>query len=86
MKLEKEKHSRRIPIGIGIGIGGGHHRGPWIGIGIWKSKFYPINEACQIAYSTICTWLNENADYPMQITLSCFNQEVYDAYINVAKT
>lgn len=34
MKLEKEKHSRRIPIGIGIGIGGGHHRGPWIGIGI----------------------------------------------------
>ena len=34
MKLEKEKHSRHIPIGIGIGIGGGHHRGPWIGIGI----------------------------------------------------
>lgn len=34
MKLEKEKHSRRVPIGIGIGIGGGHHRGPWIGIGL----------------------------------------------------
>lgn len=34
MKLEKEKHNRRVPIGIGIGIGGGHHRGPWIGIGL----------------------------------------------------
>ena len=34
MKLEKERHSRRIPIGIGIGIGGRHHRGPWIGIGL----------------------------------------------------
>ena len=34
MKLEKEKHSRRTPIGIGIGIGGGHHSGPWIGIGL----------------------------------------------------
>lgn len=56
---------------------------PAISCGVYG---YPINEACQIAYSTICTWLNENADYPMQITLSCFNQEVYDAYINIAKT
>ena len=56
---------------------------PAISCGVYG---YPINEACQIAYSTICTWLNENADYPMQITLSCFNQEVYDAYMNVAKT
>ena len=56
---------------------------PAISCGVYG---YPINEACQIAYSTICTWLNENADYPMQITLSCFNQEVYDTYINVAKT
>ena len=56
---------------------------PAISCGVYG---YPINEACQIAYSTICTWLNENADYPMQITLSCFNQEVYDAYMNIAKT
>ena len=56
---------------------------PAISCGVYG---YPINEACQIAYSTICTWLNENADYPMQITLSCFNQEVYDTYMNIAKT
>ena len=56
---------------------------PAISCGVYG---YPINEACQIAYSTICIWLNENADYPMQITLSCFNQEVYDTYMNVAKT
>ena len=56
---------------------------PAISCGVYG---YPINEACQIAYSTICTWLNENADYPMQVTLSCFNQEVYDTYMNVAKT
>ena len=56
---------------------------PAISCGVYG---YPINEACQIAYSTICIWLNENADYPMQITLSCFNQEVYDAYMNIAKT
>ena len=34
MKLAKEKHDRRFPIGIGIGIGGGHHHGPWIGVGL----------------------------------------------------
>ena len=56
---------------------------PAISCGVYG---YPINEACQIAYSTICTWLNENADYPMQITLSCFNQKVYDKYMNIAKT
>lgn len=33
MKLAQEKHETRFPIGIGIGIGGGHHHGPWIGIG-----------------------------------------------------
>lgn len=37
MKIEREKQSRRggwnFPIGIGIGIGGGHHHGPWIGVG-----------------------------------------------------
>lgn len=33
MKLSQEKHETRFPIGIGIGIGGGHHHGPWIGIG-----------------------------------------------------
>ena len=36
MKMQREKSSRRggtFPIGIGIGIGGGHHHGPWIGIG-----------------------------------------------------
>lgn len=34
MKLAKEKHDRRFPVGIGIGIGGGHHHGPWIGVGL----------------------------------------------------
>ncbi|MGM9529593.1 MAG: hypothetical protein ACI3XH_06310 [Phascolarctobacterium sp.] len=36
MKIKREKASRRgvnFPIGIGIGIGGGHHHGPWIGVG-----------------------------------------------------
>ena len=40
MKIEREKQSRRggwnFPIGIGIGIGGGHHHGPWIGVGWYK--------------------------------------------------
>ncbi len=35
MKVEKGKNSGgRFPVGIGIGIGGGHHHGPWIGIGL----------------------------------------------------
>lgn len=36
MKIQREKESRRsFPIGIGIGIGiGGHHDGPYIGIGL----------------------------------------------------
>ena len=37
MKIKKEKTGRRgvnFPIGIGIGIGGGHHHGPWIGVGL----------------------------------------------------
>lgn len=36
MKIKREKESRRsFPIGIGIGIGiGGHHDGPYIGIGL----------------------------------------------------
>lgn len=34
MKIQKEKGGTRFPVGIGIGIGGGHHHGPWIGIGL----------------------------------------------------
>ena len=55
---------------------------PAISCGVYG---YPITEACEIAYDTIYSWLNENADYPMQVTLSCFNQEIYDTYTNIAK-
>ena len=44
---------------------------------------YPIDEATTIAYNTISEWLKNNETYPIQVTLSCFNNEIYDAYSKI---
>ena len=46
---------------------------------------YPIYEAATIAYTTIIKWLKDNEVYPMQVTLSCFNDEIYDTYSQIIK-
>ena len=46
---------------------------------------YPIDEAATIAYGTIIDWLKDNDTYPMKVALSCFNDEIYDAYLKIVK-
>ena len=44
---------------------------------------YPIDEATTIAFDAITQWLKNNADYHLKITFSCFNEEIYEAYIKL---
>ena len=53
---------------------------PAISTGVYG---YPMQEAAEIALSTIKNWLQENEDYELQIILSCFSQQTYDCYQRV---
>ena len=55
---------------------------PAISCGVYG---YPINEATNIAYNTIIEWLKNNEAYLMNVTLSCFNYEIYDAYSKIVE-
>ena len=44
---------------------------------------YPINDAAKVAYKTISEWIEANESYPINVTLSCFNEEVYESYLNI---
>ena len=48
---------------------------PAISTGVYG---YPLQEAAQIALTTILQWLQENADYEMKVIMSCFGQQTYD--------
>ena len=50
---------------------------PAISTGVYG---YPLDEAVPIAIQTVSSWLDENQDYPLAVTMSCFNQRVYDLY------
>ena len=55
---------------------------PAISTGVYG---YPMQEATEIALTTILQWLQKNADYEMQVIMSCFNQQTYQCYQNVWK-
>ena len=50
---------------------------PAISTGVYG---YPMQEAAKIALTTINEWLQEHADYELQVTMSCFSQHTYDCY------
>lgn len=41
---------------------------------------YPVKEACAIALTSITQWLNNNTDYQIAVIMSCFNDDVLQAY------
>ena len=47
---------------------------PAISTGVYG---YPLEEAVPIAVQTVSAWLIENQDYPIAVTMSCFNQRIY---------
>lgn len=50
---------------------------PGISTGVYG---YPVKDACKIAVKAISNWIDENETYDMQITLSCFNNEIFEIY------
>ena len=50
---------------------------PAISTGVYG---YPLEEAVPIAVQTVSAWLIENQDYPIAVTMSCFNQRIYQLY------
>lgn len=50
---------------------------PAISTGVYG---YPITKACNIAVKTIKEWLKNHEGYNIKIVLSCFNDEVFQAY------
>lgn len=50
---------------------------PAISTGVYG---YPIREALSVALRSIQKWQRDNADYDMEIILSCFDQMTYDIY------
>lgn len=50
---------------------------PAISTGVYG---YPPEEAVPIAVETVTSWLEENRDYPLAVTMSCFNERIYRLY------
>ena len=50
---------------------------PAISTGVYG---YPLEEAVPIAVETVTSWLEENRDYPLAVTMSCFNERIYRVY------
>ena len=50
---------------------------PAISTGVYG---YPSEDAVPIAVQTVSAWLVENQDYPIAVTMSCFNQRIYKLY------
>ena len=50
---------------------------PAISTGVYG---YPLEEAVPIAVETVNSWLEENRDYPLAVTMSCFNERIYRLY------
>lgn len=50
---------------------------PAISTGVYG---YPLEEAVPIAVKTASDWLNENSNYPLAVTMVCFNQRAYELY------
>ena len=50
---------------------------PAISTGVYG---YPSEDAVPIAVQTVSAWLDKNQDYPIAVTMSCFNQQIYLLY------
>lgn len=50
---------------------------PSISTGIYG---YPLDEAVPVALNTVSKWIEENADYEMEIIMVCYDQPTYEAY------
>lgn len=50
---------------------------PAISTGVYG---YPLEEACQIAFETVSTWLHDNPFYGMDVMLSCYNDDALRIY------
>ena len=50
---------------------------PAISTGVYS---YPLEDAVPIAVQTVSAWLDKNQDYPIAVTMSCFNQQIYLLY------
>lgn len=48
---------------------------PAISTGVYG---YPLDKAVPIAMKTVLSWLEEHRDYPITVTMSCFQQGTYD--------
>ena len=50
---------------------------PAISTGVYG---YPSEAAAEIAFETVRTWLQDNADYPIEVIFSCFNTRTVELY------
>ncbi|MBR6027057.1 MAG: O-acetyl-ADP-ribose deacetylase [Neisseriaceae bacterium] len=55
---------------------------PAISTGVYG---YPKQDAARIAIDTIQKWFNDNPNYEIKVIMSCFNQEMYDIYMEVLR-
>lgn len=69
LELAREKHIHSIAF-------------PAISTGAYR---YPLDKACEVALSTISSWLQENVDYEMQVILCCFDRKTYEQYEKIQK-
>lgn len=44
---------------------------------------YPIDEAAAIASETVLNWFKENEEYQMDVTIACFSEDIYEAYMKI---
>ena len=51
---------------------------PAISCGVYG---FPIEQATLIAYNTVSNFLKEAYDFRIKVTFSCFNTDIYDAYL-----
>ena len=52
---------------------------PAISTGVYG---YPKEKAATIAILTVTEWLKDNSDYDMSVIFSCFDNQMYDIYLN----
>ncbi|MEG0378311.1 MAG: macro domain-containing protein, partial [Eubacterium sp.] len=50
---------------------------PAISTGVYG---YPLEEAIEVAVTTVNKWLDTNKDYNISIIFSCFDQNTYDKF------
>lgn len=50
---------------------------PAISAGVYG---YPMEDAAQIALTTVAQWISNHPDYPMEVTFSCFSESAVKIY------